>query len=257
MIRKTLILIFITLVGTLLIRISDANAQYYRKKPTGRINLIPASTALTNNQTYSDHESVLIILDASYSMSDKVNGERKIDIAKRVINEVLGQLSTNVWVGLRIYGHKTDFLGLKACRASELKVPIQPNSQQIIRNILSSIQPVGWTPITYSIQQAVNYDFAGISGKKRIILVSDGMETCDNSPCEYVVELVKNRVDLKIDVIGFDLSDEAALSQLRCTALATKGKFYSARNANDLTNSLINSLNISKDVQGTIIYKNK
>src|SRR3989339_658108 len=71
----------------------------------------------------STQEGVLIILDSSYSMEDKINGERKIDIAKRVINDVLNQLSPTVPVGLRVYGHKSDFLGFNACKASELKVP--------------------------------------------------------------------------------------------------------------------------------------
>ena len=199
-------------------------------------------------------ENVLIILDASYSMSDKINGVRKIDTAKRTINQVLSQVSPNVRIGLRVYGHKSDLFGFKSCRASELKVPIGSNTATYISRVLSEIQPVGWTPITYSLQQTMK-DFNGVNGKKRVILVSDGQETCDGSPCEYVLNLVRNKIDLKVDVIGYDLDDPDAVSQLKCTALATKGKFYPANNENDLANSLIKSLNVSKDVQGTIMKK--
>lgn len=210
----------------------------------------------TPNPYNSEHENVLIILDASYSMQESVNGERKIDIAKRAINQVLKQLSPQIWVGLRVYGHKTNFFGFNDCKASELKVAIGPDNQSLIAGELLKIKPVGWTPITYSIQQAIDNDFIHLSGKKRIILVSDGMETCGGSPCEYVLGLVRNHIDFKIDTIGFDIDNDAiAISQLKCTALATKGKFYSANNARDLADSLTKSLNTSKDVQGVILKK--
>ncbi|EKE03279.1 MAG: von Willebrand factor type A [uncultured bacterium] len=204
-------------------------------------------------QPSTNHENVLIILDSSYSMIEEINGERKIDMAKRTINQVLNQLPPNVWVGLRVYGHKNGFLGFNACKASELKVAIGPNNQSSIAQELVQIKPVGWTPISYSIEQALAYDFNGLQGKNRIILVSDGMETCNGSPCDYAVNLVKNNVDLKIDVIGFNISEPAAISQLKCTALATKGKFYTANDANELADRLSKSLNVTKEVQGRII----
>jgi len=213
----------------------------------------PFYNSVQTNNLYENRENILIILDSSYSMNDKMNGERKIDIAKRVINQVLSQTSRNSYIGLRVYGHKMNILGFNACRASELKVPIGQNTQSTISNILRGIQPTGMTPMSYSIQQAVTQDFIGLPGKKRIILVSDGMETCDGSPCDYAVELVRKGVDLKIDAIGFDLSEPEAVSQLKCTSLATKGKFYSARDANELTKSLNKSLNINKEVEGKIL----
>jgi len=211
---------------------------------------------LMNTPSYaSNRENVLIILDSSYSMNDKINGERKIDIAKRVINQVLSNLSPNIRVGLRVYGHKSSFLGINSCRASELKVPIGEGTQRFISNQLLKIQPEGWTPISYSLAQAVDYDFNGVLGKKRIILVSDGMETCDGSPCDFAINLVRKGIELKIDVIGFDLTEEMAKSQLKCVALATKGKFYTANSAGELAKYLNNSLNSSKEVQGRIMNK--
>lgn len=208
------------------------------------------------NSINTERENVLIILDSSFSMDEDINGQKKIDIAKQVINQVLDQLPHNVWVGLRVYGHKAGFLGFNACKASELKVAIGPNNQNLIKNELYGIKPVGWTPITYSIQQAIDFDLRGLPGKKRIILVSDGMETCNGSPCDYVVELIRNNSDIKIDVIGFDISDQAAKSQLKCTALATKGKYYSANSASELLDSLSQSLKIIKEVEGKIILPN-
>lgn len=228
-------------------------SSYVNSQTSFRGNYYPLNQPYKQNANFAARDNVLIILDSSYSMSEKINGERKIDIAKRAIGEVLSNLSPDVSVGLRVYGHKGNFLGIGACKASELKVPVGANNRSIISNQLLSIKPTGWTPITYSIRQAVDFDFAGVSGKKRIILLSDGMETCDGSPCDYAVQLVKSNIDLKIDVIGFGLTEPAADSQLKCTALATKGKYYTANSAGELLDRLNKSFNISKDVQGQIL----
>ena len=140
--------------------------------------------------------------------------------------------------------------------ASKLTVPLGANNAQNILNSIYQTSATGWTPITYSLKQAVNVDFAGIEGKKHIILLTDGGENCDESPCTYAIELMKQRDDITIDVIAFDLYDTEANNQLRCTALTTRGKFYSAGNSGELTDSLFDSLGIDKDVHGTIKMNN-
>ncbi|MDD3150405.1 MAG: VWA domain-containing protein [Candidatus Gastranaerophilales bacterium] len=206
--------------------------------------------------SFQSQENVLIILDSSYSMSEKVFGEKKIEIAKRAITDVINEISPSTPIGLRIYGHKTGFLGFSACSASELKVPIAPYSKYAVKNELSKIKPVGETPITYSLKQAVEQDFTGINGKKRIVLVSDGKENCDISPCDFIIEQKKRGMDFTIDVIGYDLGDEDAKNQLKCVALTTKGQFYTANNEKALTKSLKKSLKSSTEVEGKILNKN-
>lgn len=223
------------------------------------IPCIKASSQIENSagkisqDSSQGQENILIILDSSYSMSEEVDGVRKMDIAKKVINHVLAQLSPDVKVGLRVYGHKSNLFGYKSCTASELKVPISSNSKSAISNALLKIEPVGMTPISYSIEQAANNDFIGTNGVRRIVLVSDGMETCGGDPCDFAISLVKNKIKMKIDVIGFDLSEQAAMSQLKCVALATKGRFYAANNASELEKSLNKSFNVNKEVYGKII----
>lgn len=209
-----------------------------------------------NPQKVKKSENVLIILDCSYSMEDDINGMRKIDIARGVINEVLKHVSGDVNVGLRVYGHTKSLFGLSDCKATELLVPIAPNTQNAVFACMKKLNPVGWTPICYSLEQAIQKDFTQPFGKKRIILVSDGMETCGGSPCDFAVNLMKTRKDISIDVIGFDLASEPeAISQLKCVALATHGKFYTADNSYEFTESLKNSLRVKKEVQGEIFLK--
>jgi Ca-activated chloride channel family protein len=125
-------------------------------------------------------------------------------------------------------------------------------NRDAIYNALTKTRAVGWTPITYSLKQSVASDFIGVKGKKHIILLTDGGENCDESPCTYVIELMKYRDDISIDVIAFDVNDYEARAQLKCTALTTSGKFFTANNASELRDSLFESLSIDKEVKGTI-----
>ena len=147
------------------------------------------------------------------------------------------------------------FTPFEACRASVNIAPITRSNGINMQNALMDIKPRGMTPITYSLKQAVKKDFLGFTGKKRIILLTDGGENCDESPCKYVLELIKTRRDIQIDVIAFNIDDEDDLSQLECTSLVTSGKFYNAKTAAELVKSLNNSVSGIKQVEAKILPK--
>ena len=222
------------------------------------IPVFAAGYNLYNPSSYSenalsDDERILFILDFSNSMSEYLEGKRKVDLMIDTMKSILPNLNPDISVGLRVYGHRMGFTPFEACKASTLIQHVSPANGINIRNSLLDIKPRGMTPITYSLKQAVKNDFTGFAGKKRIILLTDGGENCDESPCSYVLELIKTRKDIAIDVIAFNISDEDDLDQLECTSLVTSGKFYNARTAAQLVNSLNNSVNSVKKVEAKII----
>lgn len=200
-----------------------------------------------------ENEKVLFILDFSNSMSEYLDGRRKVDLMIDTMRKILTEISPNISVGLRVYGHRTGFTPFEACRASSLISPISQENGFNIQNRLSEIKPRGMTPITYSLKQAVKNDFLGFTGKKHIILLTDGGENCDESPCKYVMELVQIRKDVTIDVIAFNIDNEDDLAQLECTSMVTSGKFYNAQTAAELARSLNNSISGLKEVEAKII----
>lgn len=200
-----------------------------------------------------EDERILFILDFSNSMSEYLDGRRKVDLMIDTMKSLLPNMNKNISVGLRVYGHRMGLTPFEACRASTLVSPIAIANGINIRNSLLDIKPRGMTPITYSLKQAVKNDFLGFTGKKHIILLTDGGENCDESPCSYVLELIKVRKDVKIDVIAFNIDDEDDLSQLECTSLVTSGKFYNANTAAELARSLNSSVNSVKTVEARII----
>ena len=204
-----------------------------------------------------DSETVLLILDASYSMTEKLDeGESKMAIAKRVLLDVLQAIPPNVYVGLRVYGLSSN--PITACSASQLMVPFGQNNRNQLANALIKVRPTGETPISYSLQQGIQKDLAQSPGKKTVVLVTDGIETCDADPCRIAVQLVRNGSNVKINTVALGLArNYDALRQLKCISAATYGRFYTANTSAELARGLADSLHVRTNVQAQILPKFK
>lgn len=243
--------IFILVILIFFVNIQRSNsAQNDFKYNVYEVN--PNLNTQVKPKNFTPLSKVLFIVDFSNSMNEKMGDKTKLQVAIDTLTSILPQIPQNVQTGLRVYGHRGGFTYLDGCMASKLAVPLGQNNSQDILASLYKTSAVGWTPITYSLKQAINSDFAGVSGKKHIILLTDGGENCDESPCTYAIELMRTRNDIMIDVIAFDIFDPEAQNQLKCTALTTSGRFYSANSPDELRHSLFESLNIDKNVKGVI-----
>ena len=151
-----------------------------------------------NDYTYQNSgDKLLFVVDFSNSMGEYLEHKTKVNQVKSMMTKVLPQISPETKVGIRVYGHTCNVIAYNACRSSELLVPLKENNADRISTAISKLRPRGMTPITYSLKQAVKKDFAGMDGVKHIILLTDGGENCDESPCDYSIELVKTRKDIK------------------------------------------------------------
>ena len=201
-------------------------------------------------------DKLLFVIDYSNSMSEYVEHQTKSNLVKEMMNNILPQISPNTSVGLRVYGHTCNILAYNACRSSELIVPLGCSNASLISSKMSKLRPRGMTPITYSLKQAVKKDLSEFSGIKHIILLTDGGENCDESPCDYSIELVKQRKDIKIDVIAFNVHDSDDLDQLRCTANVTGGRFIETDTKAELFNSMQELTTPHKNVEATLFSAN-
>lgn len=173
--------------------------------------------------------SILIILDASSSMAERIEGELKIDIAKDVIYDLLDNLPDGMLVGMRTFS---------GCGNSELIAPIAPLDREDLRKEIAKIVPRSLTPIAYALQQAKE-DFAQITGRKLILLVTDGKETCRGDPVKAAEDLIAAGYDLRIQVVGFDIGqDSSTRRQLMEIAEATGGLYLDASNKEELRRAL-------------------
>lgn len=131
--------------------------------------------------------NIELVLDASGSMQAPVSGERKIDIARRVLIDFVDTLPETANVGLRVYGHKGSNAEAdrdESCAASELIFPFQELDTAGLTDAINSFDPQGWTPVAGSLDKA-REDFSGRDPETNsnfVYLVSDGVETCGGDP---------------------------------------------------------------------------
>ncbi|HEY8457314.1 MAG TPA: VWA domain-containing protein [Actinopolymorphaceae bacterium] len=193
--------------------------------------------------------SLLLLLDSSGSMKEPdASGTSKIEAAKQALTTVIDDLPTDMSVGLRVYGATIfDKSNPKACSDSQLVVPIGPADKPALKRAIKKYRPWGETPIAYSLRQAAKD--LGSEGKRTILLVSDGEETCDPDPCVVARDIHAKGIDLRIDVVGLHV-DARTKRQLACIADAGGGTYYDAQDADDLAASLDQSaLRSFKDFQ--------
>ena len=225
------------------------------------IIIIPAfgyEVFLPEEFAYKSEENMLLfVVDFSNSMSEYLEYKTKANHAKEAITNILPLISADTQTGLRVYGHTCNMFAYNACRSSELVVPLGYNSANDIISEINHLRPRGMTPITYSLKQAVKKDLYGYDGIKHIILLTDGGENCDESPCDYAIELMKQRRDIKIDVIAFDVHDDDDLAQLKCTADVTGGILSEAETKAELFRTMENFVVPHKQVEAVLYNSSK
>ncbi len=185
-------------------------------------------------------EEKLIILDASLSMGQPINGVPKYTLAIEAAKMQLQKIEQNERIGLRTIGLPIDasllsFLSNPAelCKATQLTAPIKSYNLSNIEAALDSVIPLGTTPLTYSLDTAIKYDFLSGTQTKHIILITDGGESCDENPCEYIKNLTSQRNDILIDVIAIGVNGEE-FGQLKCLTDFTSGTIISANNSKQI-----------------------
>jgi len=174
----------------------------------------------------------MLIFDASGSMWGQIAKEPKIDIARRVLKDVLTHVPPEAGVGLVAYGHrsKTD--------CADIETILAPGSQDrtALLRAVDAMQPKGKTPITASIQKTFEL-LRTREAANTVILISDGLETCDGDPCKAVRAAREAGGKFVLHVVGFDMGSHD-VSQLECAAQAGGGLYFTAADAADLGKAL-------------------
>lgn len=177
---------------------------------------------------HSQTNRILFIFDDSYSMYANWNSNIKIEVAKKVMGEFLDSLRNepNLQLALRCYGHTTFFKPERNCQDTKLEVPFADakNNAVKIKQRIQKLEPLGTTPIAYSIGQSAN-DFPPCSSCRNIvILITDGIEECGGNPCEVSAALQKQGIFIRPFVIGVGLDLKFA-DVFNCI-----GKYYDVSN---------------------------
>lgn len=200
---------------------------------------------------------ILFVFDASNSMNARWQTQRKIDVAKKLLKQSVDELQDkdNLQLGLRVYGHQSAISdGMQDCNDTKLEVPLGYRNGSFIKKKIDGVQCKGTTPIARSLEKAAG-DFTDCEDCRNvIILVTDGIEACDEDPCAVARALQAKNIILKPFVIGIGI-DESMIASLQCI-----GNFYDAASEENFahvldivitqalnsTTAQVNLLNINK-----------
>jgi Ca-activated chloride channel homolog len=171
---------------------------------------------------------ILFIYDASGSMWGQMEGRTKKEIAAEVLSTAVRNLPDKQKVGLMAYGHRE-----KAdCSDVELLVDLDNTSKDKVIEAVLDINPLGRTPLARSATVALN-SLRKSNTKATIILITDGIESCDGKICEVVSAAKIEGINFKLHIVGFGLK-ESDVEKLKCAAAAGSGQYYDAPDAGGL-----------------------
>jgi Ca-activated chloride channel family protein len=190
----------------------------------------------------AEGQRVILVLDASGSMWGQIDGKAKIDIAKDIVGKVVGSWKAEDELGLVAYGHR------KKGACDDIETLIAPGTLDSgsYMGFVKALSPKGKTPMTQAVRQAAEA-LKYTEKQATVILVSDGIETCDPNPCAVAEELEKLGVGLTVHTVGFGLDDKGAVAQLQCLAEKTGGISVLAQNADELETALRQTVEAKKE----------
>lgn len=186
------------------------------------LSISAGGATFAQSQKVQPKTRILFLFDASGSMLAKWENSDRMSIAKSLLTHLADSLERyeNVEVALRIYGHQSG-REQNDCQDTKLEVPFAPKNSKAIKRKLDHVTPRGNTPITYSLLQSAN-DFPDTKSRNVIILITDGLESCNGDPCAVSLALQKKRVFLRPFIIGIGIAPEYD-QQLNCI-----GQYFNA-----------------------------
>ena len=177
-------------------------------------------------------DSAMLVFDASGSMWGQIADEHKIEIARDAVANMLTQWNADTDLGLIAYGHNRE----GDCSDIEVLMTPQPLQQDVFSEIVNGLNPRGKTPLSDAVILAAE-ELGYTEAKATVILLTDGLETCERDPCEVAQALEERGIDFTAHVIAFDVAveDQEALS---CLASNTGGLYLQAEDMEDLSAAL-------------------
>ena len=191
-----------------------------------------ASPGLTQSSGSPDKAAILIF-DASGSMWGQLEGGiTKIEVARDVMGQFFSTRDATIPLGVIAYGHN------RRGDCADIEVIAQTGVQDpaALSQRLNRLNPRGMTPISESLRLAAR-QIPPTAEEADIILVTDGLETCDADPCAVAAELANEGIKIRAHVVGFGLTEQEA-EALACVPDQTGGQLLRPQSGAELTDAL-------------------
>jgi hypothetical protein len=219
----------------------EVEAEFREAPGPGSLKVVSGGGGSGGGSGGAGGAAVELILDASGSMLQRMEGKRRITVAKEVLTEAVQQhIPPGTPVALRVFGHKEP----NACR-SDLEMPLAPLEPAAAAKVIDGIQAMNLarTPIADSLA-AVEGDLKGARGRAAIVLVTDGEETCEGDPGAVIQALQDKGIEVNLNIVGFAIDDPELEAQFQSWAQQGGGRYFSARDQSGLSGALRDALQV-------------
>ncbi|PYB69890.1 vWA domain-containing protein [Rhizobium wuzhouense] len=191
----------------------------------------PAPAAPSVDDKRPRQAALELILDASGSMLQRLDGKQKIEIAQSILTQLTSRIiPPGTPTALRVFGDTAP----DSCETN-LRSPLSPLDPGLMAANIGMIRSINLskTPIAASLS-AVAGDLAANTGPKLVVLVTDGEETCGGDPEQAIAALRASGVDVRVNIVGFAIDNEDLKKTFRDWAEKGGGTFLDAADAKGL-----------------------
>jgi hypothetical protein len=248
--------IYTTALGAMMLEFCCGYLPAYMPKPPKAPEVTSLRVTYEKEAAPEIAKNIELIFDASNSMWGQIGGEAKITIARKVLAQIINGLPDSLSVGLRVYGHRYGLNDPKACTDTELLIPIGPIDKAGLIDTVNKIQLKGKTPLVLSVVEAIK-DFEKIPNGS-VILITDGIESCGGDINSIAPAIKKSGLDLKVNIVGFYITEKEARAELETIAGSTGGIYLDAQNATELLSAVQQTLQVEflvLDEKGQVVGK--
>ncbi|TWT95277.1 von Willebrand factor type A domain protein [Botrimarina colliarenosi] len=190
--------------------------------------------AFSTTATRADSPAIVFVVDASGSMGQALDGDRKIDTVKSALTDLVAGLPAETPVGLVAFGHRWK----GRCDDVEILTPLLDGTSErapLLRAI-DGLEAHGKSPLEAALLTAADH-LLELGDSARVILIADGEATCGADPVETVERLQAAGSHFAIDVVAFGAT-ATATSKLHQIAQVSGGRRLEAEGGGSLLATL-------------------
>jgi hypothetical protein len=187
------------------------------------------------------NDAVGVIFDASGSMLQRIDGVRRVEIARQTLASLVGEtIPPGTGFALRVFGHRE----AGSCR-TDLEIPLAPLDPAGAGAAINAIEATNLarTPLGRSIELAAE-DLTGVEGRRLLIVLTDGEETCDGDPAAAIEALRARGWDITVNVVGFAIDDDALEAEFAAWADLGGGGYFGAGDRTELSEALTQAMTV-------------
>ena len=170
----------------------------------GFLLLLVAASGVPAGAADAPPAPAVIVFDSSGSMAAHLpDGRSKLDAARAIVADTVASWPTGGELGVIAYGHRRK----NDCTDIETVLPLGPLSAGAVAHALQPLKARGMTPLSRALEEAAKLL---PDGGGTIVLVSDGIETCNADPCA-----VANWLPIETTMVATDTPMAAVTADLK------------------------------------------